>query len=102
MAAERPRDEPPGQPRLVSRQTEPAAGRVGSIELLGRRMGIRSCEVGDPVRKIRFPEGTSEVKSRDEIDDGWDAEDLEVKLERSQIIPHDDVQERRDGTGDEE
>jgi len=33
--AERPRDEPPGQPRLVSRQTQPLAGRVGSIELLG-------------------------------------------------------------------
>src|SRR3990172_9097780 len=34
-AAQRPRDEPPGQPRLVSRQTQPQAGRVGSIELLG-------------------------------------------------------------------
>jgi len=33
--AERPRDEPPGQPRLVSRQTKRRAGRVGSIELLG-------------------------------------------------------------------
>src|SRR3990170_580897 len=33
--AERPRAEPPGQPRLVSRQTQPQAGRVGSIELLG-------------------------------------------------------------------
>jgi hypothetical protein len=28
-------DEPPGQPRLVSRQTRPLAGRVGSIELFG-------------------------------------------------------------------
>jgi len=33
--AQRPRDEPPGQPRLVSRRTQPQAGRVGSIELLG-------------------------------------------------------------------
>ena len=36
-SAQRPRDEPPGQPRLVSRRTQPPAGRVGSIELLGRR-----------------------------------------------------------------
>ena len=36
--AERPRDEPPGQPRLVSRRTQHAAGRVGSIELLGSPM----------------------------------------------------------------
>src|SRR3972149_8805728 len=35
MAAQRPRDEPPGHPRLVSPQTQHPAGRVGSIELLG-------------------------------------------------------------------
>ena len=33
----RPRDEPPGQPRLVLRQAQDPAGRVGSIELLGGR-----------------------------------------------------------------
>src|SRR3989304_10424112 len=33
--AERRRDEPPGQPRLVSRQTKHLAGRVGAIEFLG-------------------------------------------------------------------
>ena len=36
-AAQRRRDEPPGQPSLVSRQTRHLAGRVGSIELLGSR-----------------------------------------------------------------
>jgi len=35
VAAERPRDEPPGQPRLVSHNPQHPAGRVGSIELLG-------------------------------------------------------------------
>ena len=35
VAAQRPRDEPPGQPGLVSRRTQHPAGRVGSIELLG-------------------------------------------------------------------
>src|SRR3990172_10067501 len=35
VCAQRPRDEPPGQPRLVSRPTRHPAGRVGSIELLG-------------------------------------------------------------------
>ena len=34
-AAERPRDEPPGQPGLVSPRNRQQAGRVGSIELLG-------------------------------------------------------------------
>jgi len=33
--AQRPRDEPPGQPGLVSRRNRHPAGRVGSIELLG-------------------------------------------------------------------
>jgi len=37
--AERPRDEPPGQPRLVSRRNRHLAGRVGSIELLGGAPG---------------------------------------------------------------
>src|SRR3972149_6576865 len=37
-AAQRPRDEPPGQPGLVSRQIKHSAGRVGSIELLGGRL----------------------------------------------------------------
>src|SRR3990170_1469407 len=35
LGAERPRDEPPGQPKPVSRRNQHPAGRVGSIELLG-------------------------------------------------------------------
>src|SRR3990172_6063648 len=38
-AAQRPRDEPPGQPTLVSRRNRHLAGRVGSIELLGAGLG---------------------------------------------------------------
>ncbi len=33
--AKHPVGDPPGQLRQVSRQTQPLAGRVGSIELLG-------------------------------------------------------------------
>src|SRR3972149_6900448 len=43
--AARPRDDPPGQPSLVSRQTQPPAGLVGSSELLGGLLDRRTYRV---------------------------------------------------------